>query len=76
MEMLIRYEENLARLRQRKGLMESHPELERYLSERLYELHKFTQIEMAFASIFVIKSRLCKFERDLTVVENILAKSF
>lgn len=75
MEMLIRYEENLSRLRQNKSLKEAHPELEIYLSERLFDLYKFSQREMAFASNFVIKSRLCEFERDLTTVENILANS-
>lgn len=75
MEMLIRYEENLSRLRQDKGLKEAHPQLEIYLSERLFDLYKFSQREMAFASSFVIRSRLCEFERDLTTVENILANS-
>lgn len=75
MEMLIRYEENLSRLRQNKGLKKAHPELELYLSERLFDLYKFSQVEMAFASNFVVKSRLSEFERDLTTVENILANS-
>ena len=73
--MLVRYEENLSRLRKNKGLKEAHPELEIYLSERLFDLYQFSQREMAFASNFVIRSRLCEFERDLTTIENILANS-
>lgn len=73
MEMLFRFEAVLNQLKANNDLRMSLPEVESFLSSKIFDLHNFMTIEMAHASKAVIANRLCEFERDLTTAQNVLA---
>lgn len=74
MELLIRFDELLNAIRLKR---EEHPDLlilEQHMSEQIFRLFRFINTDAPYLSGKNLRVRMCEFERELTVVENIYSK--